>query len=150
MLQHSATHCNSLQLTATHCNSLQHSATHWQLVLSKGRCVTHCNTLQHTATRCNALQLTATHCNTLQHTATHCHTLQHTATHCHTLQHTKDICNAEFWIKCYVYASWLWVQHNSTGFARLVWGDVLAWCTRPISHRMPLVAGHFSQQSHWL
>jgi len=78
-LQHTATHCNTLQHTActatqcTHCNTLQHSA----------RTAAHCNTLhtaQHTATQC-------THCNTLQHTAhtaTHCnivHTLQHTATH---------------------------------------------------------------------
>jgi len=29
-LQHSATHCNTLQLTATHCNSLQLTATHSQ------------------------------------------------------------------------------------------------------------------------
>jgi len=41
-VNHTATHCNTLQLTATH---LQHTATH-------------CNTLQHTA-------ITATHCNTL-------------------------------------------------------------------------------------
>jgi len=39
-----------LQHTATHYNTLQHTATH-------------CNTLQHTATHCNTLQLTATHCN---------------------------------------------------------------------------------------
>jgi len=44
-LQHTATHCNTLQLT-----------------------------LQHAATHCNTLQRTATHCNTLQHTATHCNT----------------------------------------------------------------------------
>ena len=44
----------SLQHTATHCNTLQHTAI----------------TLQHTATHCNTLQHTATHCNTLQLTAT--------------------------------------------------------------------------------
>ena len=61
-LQHTATHCNTLQTSATRCNTLQHTATH-------------CNTLQHAATHCNTLQHTATHCNTLQHTATHCNTL---------------------------------------------------------------------------
>jgi len=76
LLQHAATHCNTLQYTATHCNTLQHTAVH-------------CNTLQHTATHCNTLQYTATHCNTLQHTAVHCNTLQHTSTHCNTLQHTR-------------------------------------------------------------
>ena len=83
-LQHTATHCNTLQhisqmiesrhLWLTLCNTLQPTATH-------------CNTLQHTSTRCNTLQHTAKHCNTLQHTATHCNTY-HTATHCNTLQHT--------------------------------------------------------------
>ena len=29
MLQHTATHCNTLRHTATHCNTLQHTATHW-------------------------------------------------------------------------------------------------------------------------
>jgi len=41
VLQHAATHCNTLQHAAT----LQH-------------CATHCSV------RCNTLQLTATHCNT--------------------------------------------------------------------------------------
>jgi len=36
-LQHTTTHCNSLQLTATHCNTLQHT-------------IPRCNTLQHTWT----------------------------------------------------------------------------------------------------
>jgi len=43
LLQHTATHCNTLQHTATHCNTLHHTATH-------------CNTLQHTASHCNPLQ----------------------------------------------------------------------------------------------
>ena len=47
-------HCNILQHTATHCNTLQHYTQ------------SHCNTLQHTATHCNTLQHTATHRNTLQ------------------------------------------------------------------------------------
>ena len=41
----------TLQHTATHCNTLQHPATP-------------CNTLQHTATHCNTLQYTAPHYNT--------------------------------------------------------------------------------------
>jgi len=82
-MQHSATHCNTMQCTATHCNTLQHTATH-------------CNTLQHTATHCNiytcaghkGIAIPLNYCNTLQHTATHCNTLQHTATHTH-VQGTK-------------------------------------------------------------
>jgi len=72
-----APHCNTLQHTATHCNTLQLEARHT---------APHCNTLQHTATHCNALQLEA------RHTAPHRNTLQHTATHCNlrrdTLHHT--------------------------------------------------------------
>jgi len=64
----------TLQHTATHCDTLQ----------------THCNTLQQTATHCKTLQNTATHCNALQHTATHCYTLQHTALHCNTLRGERD------------------------------------------------------------
>jgi len=82
ILQHTATHCNTLRHTATHCNTLQHTATH-------------CNTLQHTATHCNTLC-----CNTLQHTATHCNTLQHTATHCNTLNMTLNIVLDS--IKCHI------------------------------------------------
>jgi len=79
LLQHTATHCNTLPHTATHCNTLQHTATH-------------CDTLQHSATHCNTLQHTTRHCDTLQHTATHYSTLQHTVTHCNTLQHTAPHC----------------------------------------------------------
>jgi len=110
MLQHTATHCNTLQHAATelratpaigatrtathtathiakHCNTLQHNTTYpaidLRATVAHAHCNTHCNTLQHTATHCNTQQQTATHCNTLQHTATHCNTLtqQHTATH---------------------------------------------------------------------
>jgi len=121
-LQHTATHCNTLQYTATpqhtaaHCNTLQHL-----------------NTLQHTATHCNTLR--QTHCNTLQrplfcvhllcsescdvtgsyewHGSFICvtwstrvcdatHSIEGlssfnyeyiTATHCNTLQHTATHCN---------------------------------------------------------
>jgi len=64
-----ATHCNTLQHTATHCNTLQHNA----------KQAIHCNTLslcssQFAPTRCISTN-TATHCNTLQHTATHRNTL---------------------------------------------------------------------------
>jgi len=46
---------NTLQHTATHCNTLQHT----------------CSTLQCTATHCNALQFATAQCNALQHAATH-------------------------------------------------------------------------------
>ena len=120
-LQHTATHCKSVQLSATQslranrrsfaiaCNTLQHTA------ITATRCstattrtckksfATHCNTVQLTASHYSTLQHTATHCNTLcnslHHTtahcntnATHCNTLQHTATHCNTLQHTATHC----------------------------------------------------------
>ena len=81
-LQHTVSHCNTLQHTITHCNTLQQTETD-------------CNRLQHTATRCNAsttsdttLYPTATHCSTLPLTATHCNTgatsdtTPHAATHC--------------------------------------------------------------------
>jgi len=108
----------TLQHTATHCNTLQHVchiATHCNTML-----LPHCNTLQHTilatlqhtdthyvchtATHCNTLRLPS--CNMLQHyichAATHsytlffphCNMLQHTATpvtnlpHCNILRHT--------------------------------------------------------------
>ena len=85
---------HTLQHTATHCNTLQHAT-----ALREGNqsLFTHCNTLQHPAAHCNTLQHTATPCNTLQHcakeirafshTATHCNTLQHITTHYNTLQH---------------------------------------------------------------
>ena len=66
--------CPALQHTATHCNTLQQTA-------STG---SHSQKWpQHTATRCNTLQhtvSTSSHsqkkdCNTLQHTATHCNKL---------------------------------------------------------------------------
>jgi len=72
LLQHTATHCDTLRHTATHCNTLRHTATH-------------CDTLQHSATQCNTVHHSTTQCITVQHTATHCNTLQHklqnTATH---------------------------------------------------------------------
>ena len=111
----------SLQHTATHCNSLQHTCnTHAHQTCEKPQypkpmeisttrsqlAATRCNTLPHPSTHCNTLQHT---CNTPEHqkcekpqyplpieipttrsqlAATHCNSLQHTATHCNTLQHT--------------------------------------------------------------
>ena len=111
-MQHTATHCNTLQRTATHCNALQCIAMH---CTARYRTVAHCNTLQqpiwlslqHTATHCNTLQhlIDATDwqhtareadtvlCRVLQHIATHCNTLQRTATHCNVLQYTSTHCN---------------------------------------------------------
>ena len=95
-----------MQHTATHCNTLQHTATTTCICYVKNsitdgekECMyLTCNTLQHIATHCNTLQHTATTttcicyvknsivdgekecmyltCNTLQHIATHCNTLQ--------------------------------------------------------------------------
>ena len=65
-----------LQHTATHCNTLEHTATP----------ATYYNTLQHVGTHCN-------NCNILQHIATHCNTLQHTATHCRHTWRVERCCS---------------------------------------------------------
>ena len=84
-MQHTTSHCITLQRTATHCNAPQQW---WNAGASVNYRV--CNTLHHTAIHCNTLQHTATTverrrlCEPLgiQHTATHCNILQHTATYC--------------------------------------------------------------------
>ena len=81
---HGNTHCNphmlllsTLQHTATHCNTLQHTATHNTLqhtsfaTVACGQGLGWRNTLQRTATHNNTLQLTATLCNAVHYTATH-------------------------------------------------------------------------------
>jgi len=61
-MQHTATHCNTLEHTATHCNTMQQE-------IPRGISLKHYNTLQHTATHCTTLQHTATRCNALKHIA---------------------------------------------------------------------------------
>jgi len=124
ILQHTATHCTTLQRTATrsqatsfsarkhtatHCNTLQR-----HLMVPIVRFVardawpgqtTLCNTLQHFAiyrstlqhTVTNTLQSTATLCNTLQHSAALCDILQYSATHCNTLHHASSslVCSSQ-------------------------------------------------------
>jgi len=114
LLQHNATHCDTLQHTVTHSNTLQHDSL---LVLSSllQHTATHCNILQHTATHCNILQCTPTSSNTTLsrcsrvskipcHTdiicvytfymcTPRCNALQHTAIHCNTMPcHTDSMC----------------------------------------------------------
>jgi len=96
-LQHTATAAAplplTLQHTSTHCNTLQQSLQLPKMVLGPElqgvpeSIETHCNTLQHTAT----------HCNTLQHTATNSYTLQHTTTHYNTLQLPLHFCRCPKW-----------------------------------------------------
>jgi len=73
-----------LQHAATHCDSLQHAAAcrrRWVSGKDEGYGVENChrgnaldcNTLQHSLIS-QQLERTATHCNTLQRTATHCNT----------------------------------------------------------------------------
>jgi len=64
-LHRNATRCKILQHTATHCNTLQGTVTH--------ACITTV-ALHRTATRCNILQHTTIHCNTHLH---HDHSTQH-------------------------------------------------------------------------
>jgi len=80
LLQHAATHCNTLQHAATRCNTPHHTTPH-------------CNTPQHTLMVLSYLFCTSTpqrpSFTHIDHdTATRCNTLQHTATHRNTLQHT--------------------------------------------------------------
>jgi len=111
LLQHTATNCNahtvphyntllkdgahtesSLQHTTTHCNTLQHTTTHstqrWNTYQVFP--ATHCSTLQHTATHSTQRWYTyrvipATYYSTLQHTATHCNTLYSKMVHVRSL-----------------------------------------------------------------
>jgi len=62
--------CNTLQHTATHCNTLETDR------LADGGSGFGAGKTQCTATHCNILQHTAAHCNTRQHTATHGNTLE--------------------------------------------------------------------------
>jgi len=101
---------NKLQHTATHCNTLQHRHTYLLITTHTSK------TLLHTAAHCKHTvtqshshhherqQDAATHCNKLQHTATHTYlpittkamnTLQHAATRCNALQHAATRCNTE-------------------------------------------------------
>jgi len=85
MLQHIATHCNTLQYTR---RRMARSWIRWRRHFrvsraGRGRCrwvVGH-------DTHCNALLNNAAHYNTPQHTATHRNALQHVTTHCNTVQH---------------------------------------------------------------
>jgi len=94
MLQHAATHCNTLQRTATHCNTLQHKrgdaptcATWSYDVYPHARCsVLQCVVVA--MTHMMSSHRASLHRNTLQHTATHCNTQQRTATHCNTKEMT--------------------------------------------------------------
>jgi len=62
-LHHTATYSITLQHTATHCNTINVCAPIRTYVLPREQS----NTLPHTAAHSNALQHTATHCNKLQH-----------------------------------------------------------------------------------
>ena len=100
-LQHTATHCNTLQHTAirTGGTRCRFAATHQQPCHSLHHTASYCTTLHHTAPYCTAPHRTAPHCNTLQHRNTlqhtqvqqavhllgiHVHTRIHTHTHTHT------------------------------------------------------------------
>jgi len=77
---------DALQHTATHCNTLEHYTLvlHFA-VMERQRLVgsLHCNTLQHTTTQ--VLHFAVMELQRLVGSI-HCHTLPHTVTHCHTLQ----------------------------------------------------------------
>ena len=70
--------CEILQHTVTHCNTLQHTFALLARFNEREDTATRCNTLRHTASRFNSLQQTATHSvcdSTLQHK---CNTPQNT------------------------------------------------------------------------
>jgi len=77
-LQHTATHCNTLQYIST--QAINAFGFHTSTLL----CVDElCQTITHCNTHCNTLQYTATHCSTPQHTATVCKTHTHRRSHHH-------------------------------------------------------------------
>jgi len=107
-----STRCNTLlQHTATHCNTLQHTAGYIYRYRGLNALL---DTLQHTAaTHCNTLQViyieTAAWMRFLtpQYTTIHCNTLlQHTATHCNTLQVYR--------IYIYIPQAWCTCRHRNT------------------------------------
>ena len=73
---------DTLQHTSTHCNTLQQDAP--RNIITLQITATHCDTLQHTAARCNTLQKDMP--RNISHATTHCNTLKHTAAHCNILQ----------------------------------------------------------------
>jgi len=118
-LQHTATHCNTLQHTH-HYNTSRRYLTLWVFWVDilKSPVTIKCTVWIGFKADCNALQHTATHCNTLQHTAAHCSTSRRNSTSrgfwvhilkspvtieyaiwigykadCNTLQHTATHCN---------------------------------------------------------
>jgi len=128
ILQHAATHCNTLQHTATkhqhttnilqhaptHCNTLQHTATKHKVIAANDDIAIHCNTLQHTTTHCNApSRNTATRLQCVtsvkgkavvakEDVVAHCNTLQHTFTeHCTHYTH----CNTHTATHCNTYTA---------------------------------------------
>ena len=77
---------DTLQHTATHCNTLQHTE------VDTSGCRTHCNTLQHTATHCNTLQHTEADTSGCRHTyiCMSCADVCHSVVHRHnSAQHTS-------------------------------------------------------------
>jgi len=109
-LQHTATHCNTLQHTRVYVSFIHEMWLHIFDVLHTDT-ATHCNTLQHTVIHCNThvstshsymrcdYMLSMCYTQTLQHTATHCNTLQHTATHtCLRLIHIWDVTTCFRWV----------------------------------------------------
>ena len=95
-----------LQHTATHCNTLQHTTTHVQ---SWDDSYTRVTWLQHTATHRNTLQHTTTHVQSWDDSYTRVTWLQHTATHCNTLQHTTT--HVQSWDDSYTRVPWLTETH---------------------------------------
>ena len=151
MLQHTATHWNTLQLIATHCNTLRHTAAH---------CNPSCGVLQHTATHCNRDMYALTHRRMLNIHMCLCVYVSMCATYtcvyasmCATytvslciktcvyvskltcinissilrnMMYTSRILYVYFCsnqnVSLSLYCFCLWVLCHVTGFARLVWG----------------------------
>ena len=124
-LQHTTTHCNTLQHTATHCKTLNVTA-HCPLPTA-----THCS-------MCTAMSHTATHCNALQHTASHCTAVHHNETHCSALEHTA-ICIHDIYIYMYVFVMYIYVHtykhfhvfvHRQTMQNKVQYSQIYAYTTK--------------------
>jgi len=77
ILQHTVSHCITLQQIKKRVVPLLYLLMIYPTFCPKMSFATHSSTLQHSVAHYNTLHHTALHCNTLQHTALHCITLQH-------------------------------------------------------------------------
>jgi len=111
LLQHTATHCNTLQLTYSWWGDVLTRTYSWwgDLWHTHASVATHYNALQHTATLCNTLQLTNSWCGDPWHT-------------CASVMHCVAVCLGWFMACAHVRCNkpfHIWMSHDSS--IRAMW-----------------------------